>query len=126
VSLICFASCAVATPGSNRERPRSAENNTPRNLRRVDTAYPLRMSDMACLHLEYIACTPQFWPRHDGNRTDADVDPQCYRQVYAIIAKADCDQRFWGAEGGCGAEVGRRGAMKPASRARGRKGMGRA
>jgi hypothetical protein len=37
----------VAAPGSNRARARSAENNTPRDPRRVDTAYPFRLSDMA-------------------------------------------------------------------------------
>src|SRR5436309_12975905 len=47
VSLICFTSCAAAAPVSNRARARSAENNPPRNPRRVDTAYPFRMSDMA-------------------------------------------------------------------------------
>ena len=40
------------------------------------------------LHLEFIACTPQFGPRHDGNRTGAGVDHQCLRQRYAIIAEA--------------------------------------
>jgi hypothetical protein len=33
---------------------------------------------------QYFACTPQFWPRHDGGQTDADV----LRQRYAIIAGA--------------------------------------
>src|SRR5260221_2182545 len=40
-------SCAVATQVSNRARARSAENNTPRNPRRVHAAYLFRMSDMA-------------------------------------------------------------------------------
>jgi hypothetical protein len=40
------------------------------------------------LHLEFIACTSQFGPRHDGNRTGAGVDHQCLRQCYAIIAEA--------------------------------------
>src|ERR1700730_11662933 len=44
------------------------------------------------LHLECIACTSQFWPRHDGNRTDGDVDYQCLRQRYAMIAWAVYDQ----------------------------------
>src|SRR5215467_1210534 len=47
VSLICFTSCAVAAPLSNRARARNAENSKPRKPRRPDTAYPFRMSDMA-------------------------------------------------------------------------------
>jgi hypothetical protein len=31
------------------------------------------MSDMAWSSSRHIACTPQFWPRHDGNRTDVDA-----------------------------------------------------
>src|SRR5262249_43920080 len=57
VSLICFTSCAAAAPVSNRARARSAENNTPRNPRHVDTAYPFRMSDMAWSSIS-IGCTP--------------------------------------------------------------------
>src|SRR4029453_6763927 len=73
VSLIWFTSCAAMAPESNRARARSAENNAPRNPRRVDTAYPFRMSDMVWSSSRHIACTPQFWPRHDGNRTDVDA-----------------------------------------------------
>jgi hypothetical protein len=39
------------------------------------------------LHLEFIACTLQFGPRHDGNRTGVGVDHQFLRQRYAIIAE---------------------------------------
>jgi hypothetical protein len=46
------------------------------------------MSDIAGPPFRYITCTPEFWPRHDGNRTDAGVDQQCLRQCYAIIAEA--------------------------------------
>src|SRR5437899_12839624 len=73
VSLICFTSCAAAAPGSNRARARSVENNAPRNPRRVDTAYPFRMSDMAWSSISTHHLHPQFWPRHDGNRTITSV-----------------------------------------------------
>src|SRR6476620_2767300 len=33
--------------------------------------------------------TPQFWPRHDGNRTDADVTP---KNVYANVMRCNARQ----------------------------------
>src|SRR4029453_2891330 len=32
------------------------------------------MSDMPWFSVWIIACTPQFWPRDDGNRADTDID----------------------------------------------------
>src|SRR5262249_1328396 len=66
VSLICFTSCAVAARGTNRTSARTAKNNRPRNLRRVDIAYPFRMNDMAGSPSRSTLATPQFWLRHDG------------------------------------------------------------
>src|SRR6266702_2111739 len=76
----------MAAPGSNRARARSAENNAPKNPRQI------RISDMPWFSVSITACTPQFWPRHDGNRTDADVDPNVLRQCYPIIDQPVCDQ----------------------------------
>src|SRR5258708_25403779 len=73
VSLICFTSCAVAGPGSNRARARSAENDTPRNPRRVDTAYPFRMSDMAWSSISIHRLHPTILAAAWRNHTDADV-----------------------------------------------------
>src|SRR5216117_130513 len=36
---------------------------------------------MAWSSISIVACIPQFWPRHDSNRTDADVDPNIYADV---------------------------------------------
>jgi hypothetical protein len=39
---------------------------------------------------QYFACTPQFWPRHDGDQTDADVfsrDPLAQLEAALKIAK---------------------------------------
>src|SRR5262249_31309300 len=78
VSLICFTSCAVAARGTNRTSARTAKNNRPRNLRRVDSAYPFRMNDMAWFSISISFATPKFGLRHDGN--------VCLRQYYASIA----------------------------------------
>jgi hypothetical protein len=56
VSLICFTSCAVAARGTNRTNARTAKNNRPRNLRRVDIAYPFRMNDS-----QYQPCLRQYF-----------------------------------------------------------------
>jgi hypothetical protein len=42
---------------------------------------------MALSPPRYIVCTPQFWPRHDGNRTDADVDTNVY-QAFSFFPRS--------------------------------------
>src|SRR5436190_6328584 len=42
----------MAAPVPDRARASSAENNPPRNPRRVGTTYPFRMTDMACSSID--------------------------------------------------------------------------